>query len=447
MKELTKKFNLPRYIDGKSFAEASKIIESKFKGRTDKEAMDTKNDLMSRLRDAQEHVKEMQAYKESADSTSQPTHTMPDGTEMAGAEHPQNQYGYGGYKKYTNDYVLGGPGPDPDKDLTDFLKRNERQVESLDRGNLPTYEVPYAMEGSPQAALESNRTPNLDGSDNITYDRKKINRYDPSAVYTGLDSPLNTFRDAQLAQRLNNSYTDGKKETLSRGRVKIGDEYGVNDFDKTEQMFNYPSGESDANVSEEGSSEKPTISKLEKGLMAAGNIAPMAMNLAQLASLKKSPEYRSGRMQSTYEKQMTDEAAMQNAQATENAGQRNAMRSNSGSQSMLLGNLRGQGLNALKAQSAAYAQSVAANQQEEKAENQFNINKEQANQNYQRQDDMINMQNEGAYDTTKSQLMAGLATDAGKMSKEALMKKYPELMGMDYKWLGEFIKKNKNKKD
>tara|TARA_R100000541_G_scaffold2200_1_gene8474 strand:- start:1871 stop:3094 length:1224 start_codon:yes stop_codon:yes gene_type:complete len=407
MKELTKKFNLPRYIDGKSFAEASKIIESKFKGRTDKEAMDTKNDLMSRLRDAQEYVKQEQAYKESADSTKQPTHTMPDGTEMAGAEHPQDQYGYGGYKKETNSYAQGGPGPDPDSDLTEFLKRNERQVDPLDRGDLPTYEVPYAMEGNPQVALESNRTPNLDGSDDIAYDRKKIK---------GIDNVT--------AQGINS-------------------EYGVSGFEKTEDIKD-PNASS-ASPSGEGSSDKPTISKLEKGLMAAGNIAPMAMNLAQLASLKKSPTYRSGRIQSTYEKQLTDEAAMQNAQATENAGQRNAMRSNSGSQSMLLGNLRGQGLNALKAQSSAYAQSVAANQQEERAENQFNTNKEQANINAQRQDDMINMQNEGAYDTTKSQLMAGLATDAGKMSKEALMKKYPELMGMDYDWLGKFNKKKKKK--
>ena len=43
MKEITKKFNLPKYIHGKSFAEASKLIEKKFKGRSDKEAMDTKN--------------------------------------------------------------------------------------------------------------------------------------------------------------------------------------------------------------------------------------------------------------------------------------------------------------------------------------------------------------------------------------------------------------------
>ena len=43
--------------------------------------------------------------------------------------------------------------------------------------------------------------------------------------------------------------------------------------------------------------------------------------------------------------------------------------------------------------------------------------------------------------------MSGLATDVGKMSKEALMKKYPELMGMDYDWLGEFNKKQKKAKN
>ena len=386
MKEITQKFNLPKYIHGKSFAEASKIIEGKFKGRTDKEAMDTKEDLMSRLRDAQEYVKEVQAYKEEPVQPAQaeePTHTMPDGTEMPGAQH---QMGYGGYKD-TNKYETAG-----------FL-----DVDDTDKR-------PYGP-GNGQS----------------------------------LNSELEISRDPQLEQRLNNSYTDGNKDTIARG-VKEFEQYGVENLSKTENLDG--SEETlDPVGSDVESKDGDGNMKLTKALTTAGGLVPSAMNLAQLAMLKKPKEYRGAKINSTYEKQMTDEGAMQNAQNVENAGQRNAMRANSGSQSMLLSNLRGQGLNALKGQGAAYAQSVANNQQERKNENAFNAKKEATNVAFSRQDDEINARNEGAYDSTKSELMAGLATDVGKMSKEALMKKYPELMGMDYDWLGEFNKKQKKAKN
>ena len=391
MKEITQKFNLPKYIHGKSFAEASKIIESKFKGRTDKEAMDTKEDLMSRLRDAQEYVKEVQAYKEQPAQPEQPvqdeaaTHTMPDGTEMPGAQH---QMAYGGYKD-TNKYAGAGA-----LDVDDTDKR------------------PYGP-GNAQV----------------------------------LDSELEIGRDAQLEQKLNNSYTNQKKDTLMRD-VKEFEQYGVENLSKTEDIATGIPSLNPAAVAEKGgSSDGDNGMGLTKALTTAGSMVPSAMNLAQLAMLKKPKEYRGARINSTYDKQMTDEAAMQNAQNVENAGQRNAMRANSGSQSMLLSNLRGQGLNALKGQGAAYAQSVANNQQERKNENAFNAKKEATNVAFSRQDDEINARNEGAYDSTKSELMAGLATDIGKMSKEALMKKYPELMGMDYDWLGEFNKKQKKAKN
>ena len=393
MKEITQKFNLPKYIHGKSFAEASKIIEGKFKGRTDKEAMDTKEDLMSRLRDAQEYVKEVQAYKEEPAQPAQaeePTHAMPDGTEMPGAQH---QMAYGGYKD-TNKYATAG-----------FLDVDDTDKRPYGPGNGES-----------------------------------------------LNSELEIGRDPQLEQRLNNSYTDGKKDTLSRG-VNEFEQYGVENLSKTENLDGSEEtygkssvSDTDVAAAQQASVDSTELSKLEKGLMTAGNLAPSAMNLAQLAMLKKPKEYRGAKINSTYEKQMTDEGAMQNAQNVENAGQRNAMRSNSGSQSMLLSNLRGQGLNALKGQGAAYAQSVANNQQERKNENAFNAKKEATNVAFSRQDDEINARNEGAYDSTKSELMAGLATDVGKMSKEALMKKYPELMGMDYDWLGEFNKKQKKAK-
>lgn len=50
-------FNLPSYTKGKTFAEASKAIEAKFKDRTDKVSTETKQELLERLANAQEYLK------------------------------------------------------------------------------------------------------------------------------------------------------------------------------------------------------------------------------------------------------------------------------------------------------------------------------------------------------------------------------------------------------
>ena len=60
LSELISKFRLPAYISGKSFSDASKIISSKFDGRNDMISKTTKNELLKRLADAQEHLKASQ---------------------------------------------------------------------------------------------------------------------------------------------------------------------------------------------------------------------------------------------------------------------------------------------------------------------------------------------------------------------------------------------------
>jgi hypothetical protein len=57
-------FNLPLYVKGKTFAEASEAIEKKFDGRNDKVSIDTKQELLDRLADAQEHIREIMEAQE-----------------------------------------------------------------------------------------------------------------------------------------------------------------------------------------------------------------------------------------------------------------------------------------------------------------------------------------------------------------------------------------------
>lgn len=82
--DIMSQFNLPKYLKGKSFSEASKCIADKFQDRNTPEDQATLKELQGRLRSAQEFVK---AKQESATQPQEPMHQMPDGTMMPGATH------------------------------------------------------------------------------------------------------------------------------------------------------------------------------------------------------------------------------------------------------------------------------------------------------------------------------------------------------------------------
>lgn len=65
--DLIEKFNLPSYVKGKSFAEASKSIMDKFKDRKDQTSMKTMAQLLGRLKDAQEFTKQQEEKSNSND--------------------------------------------------------------------------------------------------------------------------------------------------------------------------------------------------------------------------------------------------------------------------------------------------------------------------------------------------------------------------------------------
>ena len=84
--DIMSQFNLPKYLKGKSFSEASKAIADKFQDRNTPEDQATLKELQGRLRSAQEFVKAKQ------EAATQPQgeeamHQMPDGTMMPGATH------------------------------------------------------------------------------------------------------------------------------------------------------------------------------------------------------------------------------------------------------------------------------------------------------------------------------------------------------------------------
>lgn len=110
--DLIKQFNLPPYVKGKSFSQASEAIQNKFKDRNDKYASDTKEELLSRLSQAQEYIKMQESLKnESQQVPDQMNGEIPEGMEqfMAQGEQPESQglqqMAYGGA---VNKYFTGG---------------------------------------------------------------------------------------------------------------------------------------------------------------------------------------------------------------------------------------------------------------------------------------------------------------------------------------------------
>ena len=59
---------------------------------------------------------------------------------------------------------------------------------------------------------------------------------------------------------------------------------------------------------------------------------------------------------------------------------------------------------------------------------------------------MLNLEQQAAYQTNKSKLLSQIGNDLGGVGKEELLKRYPELMGMNYNWKGKHKSKTQKKK-
>lgn len=85
--DIVEKFNLPKYVKGKSFAEASKLIDKKFQDRNDQASLETKEELLERLADAQEYLKvQHEEISKSLMNNSQEVPEMGEGMIPPGAE-------------------------------------------------------------------------------------------------------------------------------------------------------------------------------------------------------------------------------------------------------------------------------------------------------------------------------------------------------------------------
>jgi hypothetical protein len=174
--------------------------------------------------------------------------------------------------------------------------------------------------------------------------------------------------------------------------------------------------------------------------------APIATDTAQLLSLKKPEATKRDKLGNKYKPQQVDERGLLNTVQEGVADTRNAiLGSSGGSQSAARANLLGLNVQGTKALSNAMQTAGAENRADNVRGQQFDLGVDQTNLAQSNAQNLADEQNQGAYETQKSQLVSQLGANFGEVGKEALLKKYPELMGMDFDSLGKFLK-TKNKK-
>lgn len=430
MEEIIEKFNLPQYLKkSKSFADASNMIMDNFKERKDPASKRTMDDLMGRLREAQEYIK----------SQSEPQ-------DIQTNENPldiETQYKYGG-----NKYNLGGI------------------IGDVSEGFSTGASIGSAIPGV-GTAIGGGVGALVGGISNL-FDQGPSNR------------ELQMMRDNVQGQRskvLNTFKYGGNK-------YQIGGPIDKSDYDST--VFNpdrplneltstnltpqgiqefIPLNRNIVNTTPRGYEEKPPflLEGLGNTLDTIGNTlspipskignflgdnysdvlrySPTAINALELANLERPAIETRDRLGTRYSPQYVDEAALQNiAREQFNTTAEALAGASGGSTSALRSNILGAGLNRARSISDAYQRAEAANRAEDRARQQFNLGVDRSNLGQSNLEQDINARNLGAFETERSKLLSALGSDLGSIGKE---EKYKDIISRltGYSPRGKYLRK------
>jgi len=224
-----------------------------------------------------------------------------------------------------------------------------------------------------------------------------------------------------------------KQSTMYKGNLydngTLNSDYTVGDADLNgfndaeEAKF----GDKKPNTSKSKQSKSDRNEKISNAAIAAGRLAPAAMNLFQLNKMKSPEVEKYDRLDQVYKPQFQDERRMLNAidegfnpdLLTEGAG---------GSLGRFASGATAMNLAKMKAKSAGA--SAASKQKADELTKKQAFDKDTAMRNAatQRAETVANAQNRGAAATNKSKFLSQIGTDVGNISKEALFKKQAKEM-------------------
>lgn len=490
--DIMSKFNLPKYLKGKTFAEASKAIDDKFKDRTDAESLATMNEMQSRLKQAQEFVKakqeELSKPKEDINSTGD--NKMFLGGAMSGEG--------GLFGSSATEGFLGGAGGAGNAaggvgagaimgaatgalDLAGMIGNNKidtsgrtnaeytDRVGNAGKGALSGAKVGGAIApgiGHAIGAVGGGLIGAFSGPSDKDVTKAKANNLYASMKDTGMEGSniarfgldLKNYLD-QLPQKTEAMDLSGLGSGIADFYDPINDSprqarramdlsglgKGISSFDANQNAL------SQSQELGEGSfKEYNNPSFADKARFGASKIlspenlkyAPAAMNISQLSNLEQPKDIAFGRSNRKYQQQLVDEQGLQNTVRQATASNRDAILSSAGgSSAKARAALLGSQLQGTKALSQAYQQAGVENRGEARNAQAFDQATERFNIGQADKAQLTNLQRDAAYQTNRSKLLSQIGQDLGGIGREELFKKYPELAGLGYDSKGRKIKK------
>lgn len=463
MEELIKQFNLPEYLNkSKSFSDASKMIMKRFEERSDKASIKTMDELLGRLRDAQEFVKQ----QSNPPSNEEDVIIDEDNSEDVILEDDEiiENKSQEDLLTGSNTYALGG--------LFDKLGGSGSKANALGSA--------FGMAGDLAGGFMTNKDGTQDAggsaiSGALSGAGKGMALGPLGAVggaliggVTGLLGAKSAERARNKAQReagalhsntVLNTFADGGKLNPINLTPKGIDDVSTG-FD-TELASTTPTLHREPGFLERAfNTIKPvaqdSFDAVKTGVGSAGKFlgenkndilryAPVAMNAYQLATMDKPETTRLNRLDARYNPQYADEQALQNvARENFNTTAEALGSASGGSTSALRSNILGAQINRTKALSDAYSRAANVNRAENRAGQQFNLGVDKSNINQSNLETDINARDLGAYNTNKSKILAALGNDLGGIGKEGKYKDMIEKL-YGYNQKGEYLNKKKRK--
>jgi hypothetical protein len=506
---IIEKFGLPKWLEGKSFAEAAKIITKKTRGENNElnsaDDIATEKSLMDKLQAAQEYVKKINNPE--SQSIQNQTEQMEQQSPMTSIPEEQsessNQYFLGGLlggaggaagaaagiggaagsiapgmgaiqagtdllgkvaggTAETGDYVNAGvkaglsfiPGGNMLNPLVDigtsFIGKGERDKEAADeKANLALADRKGRINsynyGGDTDPIKNPPVYNPNEEDDY-YAQQDKNKFGFLNTH-----PYDSVSAQKTESNRENSNSTARNLVESIGELKP---QGLNDSgnstDPQSAANSFLKNYKNLNTDTEEDIARKMESENKKGFNPGKLLryAPAAMNAAQLAGLDKPKQENYERANSTYNRNYVDEKSLQNTVKGDVNNMRNALSNASGgSGSTNRANLLASQLKGTQALSDSYLKADMMNRREDDKFQKRNAENERINLNQSNMETVANAANQGAYETQKSKLLSSIGNDLGGVGREELFKEYPELMGLDYKAFGDHIEGEKLRKE
>lgn len=486
--EIIRQYNLPKTLNNKTVAEATKIIDSKFKDRTDKISESTKQGMLSKIAEAQEAMKpqepvispeqnqmflggdtlEADLMPGAASATGALTSLVSGDTDGAVSGMTSSLGSIGGTaiggpiggmiggalgtavgglingigdkkraqnlankehiiasNKFKNDFAYGGKMyADGGPIVPDYIKKNALDFQKFALNKDKNALPKFGADGS--WGNESNSAYSKYGKD---YSSFLSNSVDTEGIENlkNLNKPSTQFG------------THNKLSPEAQAGLDITE--GVNP--KTNN-FNQAKADEIYKNSKSRGLPKADLSKLGNTLGQAARYAPIAMNAYQLSQLEKPGYSRLNRLDQRFNPEYVDERSLQNIVSNETNNTVNALTgATNGSTGALRSNILGAGINKTKAMSDAYMKAEAQNRATNVQGQQFNAGINQANLNQDNLELDINDRNKAAYRNAKREYLTGIGEGIGDIGKEEIYKKIA-VTTTGYNFLGKFMKENPN---